>query len=300
MAHRDGPVAAVEAGGTKVVCAVGHTWQEVRAGEKLVVPTGTPEATVSAVAAWLRERCPDGPAGVGVASFGPLDLARGCVGPTPKPGWAGFDWPSALRRHFPRSAVSVDTDTNGAALAEWLWGAGEGLDVVVYLTVGTGIGGGAVIGGRLLHGLVHPEIGHMRIPHDPGDPFEGTCPFHGDCLEGLASGPAVQARWGVPGDRLLPDHPAWALESRYLAVAVANLTLTLSPQVIVMGGGVMAVPGLLSSVQSGVRSVLAGYISSDLLAERIDRYVVAPGLGTDSGVLGAFALGQAALGRLAP
>lgn len=301
MTTPDGQVAAIEAGGTKVVCGVGRSWQEVRDGEKLVVPTGAPEQTVPAVAAWLGERCAGGgPAAVGVASFGPLDLARGCVGPTPKPGWSGFDWPAALRHHYPWAAVAVDTDTNGAALAEWRWGAGEGLDVVVYLTVGTGVGGGVVTGGRVLHGLVHPEVGHMRIPHQADDPFGGTCPFHGDCLEGLACGPAVQARWGVPGDRLPPDHPAWKLESRYLAAGVTNLALIVSPQVIVMGGGVMEVPGLLASVRSEVRSLVAGYIDSPLLDDEIDRYVVAPRLGSDSGVLGAFALGREALQRSDP
>lgn len=290
-------MAAIEAGGTKIVCAAGRSWQEVRAGEKLVVPTARPEEAVDAFTGWLAERHPQGPDAIGVASFGPLDLAGGRVGPTPKPGWAGFDWPAALRGRFPATAVAVDTDTNGAALAEWRWGSGRGLDVVLYLTVGTGIGGGLVAGGRLLHGLVHPEMGHMRVPHDADDPFGGNCPFHGDCLEGLAAGPAVAARWGTPGDRLPPGHPAWALESRYLAAAVTNLVLVTSPQVVIMGGGVMSVPGLLPAVRAGVRALLAGYVDSPMLGEGIDRYIVGPGLGADSGVLGALALGQAVLGR---
>ncbi len=296
----DGQVAAIEAGGTKVVCAVGRAWEDVRDGEKFVVATTTPERTVASVAAWLRQRCPEGPAAMGVAAFGPLELTTGRVGPTPKPGWAGFDWPAALRGHFPGTVVAVDTDTNGAALAEWRWGAGQDRDVVVYVTVGTGIGGGAVIGGRVLHGLIHPEIGHMRIPHDVEDPFEGICPFHRDCLEGLASGPAVEARWGRPGRLLPPDHPAWDLESRYLAAAVANLALVLSPNMVVMGGGVMAVPGLLASVRARVRDLMGGYMDSAALGEGIDRYIVEPALGPAAGVLGAFALGRDALTRRRP
>lgn len=295
MTAPDRPILAIEAGGTKVVCAAGRTWAEVRAGDKLVVPTGDPHQTLDTVAAWFGDRHPGvGPEAVGVAAFGPLDLATGKVGPTPKPGWSGFDWPAALEHRFPGTAAAVDTDTNGAAFAEWRWGAGKGLDVVVYLTVGTGIGGGVVVSGRVLHGLVHPEMGHMRVPLQADDRFAGTCPFHGSCLEGLAAGPAVEARWGRPGHRLPPDHPAWDLESRYLASAVANLVLVLSPRIVVLGGGVMAVPGLLSAVRAGVQRLLGGYVDSATLGEGIDRYVVGPGLGPDSGVVGAFALGQAA------
>lgn len=289
-------VAAIEAGGTKIVCAAGRTWQEVRASPKHVVPTGSPHDTVAAVAAWLAGQPLGPPAAVGVASFGPLDLSHGRIGPTPKPGWSGFDWRRAVKSHLPGAAFAMDTDTNGAALAEWMWGAARGLDVAVYVTVGTGIGGGVVIGGVPLHGLVHPEIGHMRIPHDPEDPFPGLCPFHGDCLEGMASGPAVEARWGRKGDQLEPGHPAWDLESRYLGAAMANLAVTLSPRAVVVGGGVMGVPGLLGAVRARTRDLVAGYVDSDLLGDGIDRFLLPPGLGPDSGVLGAFALGRRSLG----
>ena len=288
-------VAAIEAGGTKFVCAVGRTWQEVRGSRKHVVPTGSPGDTIAAVAEWLAGQPLGRPAAVGVAAFGPLDLAHGRVGPTPKPGWAGFDWRRAVRRHLPDAVVAIDTDTNGAALAEWTWGAAQGLEVAVYVTVGTGIGGGVVIRGTPLHGLVHPEMGHMRIPHDPEDPFPGICPFHGDCLEGVASGPAVEARWGKRGDQLEPGHPAWELESRYLAAAMANLALVLSPQAIVVGGGVMSVPGLLDAVRARTRDLVAGYVESELLGDGIDRFLLPPGLGPDSGVLGAFALARRSL-----
>lgn len=290
-------VAAIEAGGTKIVVGAGRSWQEVRDGEKLVVPTGRPEEGLAAIAEWIGATTGRAVAAVGVASFGPLDLARGVIGATPKPGWAGLDWFKALAHHFPEAAVGVDTDTNGAALAEWRWGAGSDRDVTVYLTVGTGIGAGIVVAGRVMHGLIHPELGHMRVPRQPEDSFEGVCPFHGDCLEGLASGPAVAARWGVPGDRLPPGHPAWALEARYLAAALADLTFMMSPQILIVGGGVAAAPGLLDSVRAGVRALIGGYLDSPLLSERIDEYIVTPGLGSDSGVLGAFALGREALDR---
>ncbi len=291
-------VAAIEAGGTKFVCAAGRSWQEVRAAEKYVVPTGRPEETLRAVTGWFDARHGPGRiAAVGVASFGPLDLRQGRIGPTPKPGWSGFDWRAAVAGWRPDAAFGLETDTNGAGVAEWTWGAGAGSEVCVYITVGTGIGGGVVIAGRALHGLVHPEVGHMRIPHQADDPFPGVCPFHGDCLEGMASGPAVESRWGRPGRDLGPGHPAWALEGRYLAAAVTNLALTLSPQVVILGGGVMQAPGLLAAVREGTRALVAGYIDSELLGPGVDRYIVAPGLGGDSGVLGAFAAGRRALGR---
>jgi fructokinase len=289
-------VAAIEAGGTKFVCAVGRTREEIRGAAKHVVPTTGPEETLRAVADWILDGQPLGPpAAVGVASFGPLDLAGGRIGPTPKPGWSGFDWGAAVRRYLPGAVLGLDTDTNGAALAEHAWGAARGLDVSVYVTVGTGIGGGVVIAGRPLHGLVHPEVGHMMVPRAPEDPFPGTCPFHGDCLEGMASGPAIATRWGARGDELGPGHPAWELESRYLGAAVHNLAMTLSPQVIILGGGVMGVPGLLDAVRARARAMIAGYVDSEMIRDGIDRFVRPPGLGPDSGVLGAFALGRQAL-----
>ncbi len=292
-------VAAVEAGGTKIICAMGRSWEEVLSAEKHTVATGEPDETIRQVTSWFDGLSAAAEiAAVGVAAFGPLDLCRGRVGPTPKPGWSGFDWRAAIARWRPEAAFGFETDTNGAAMAEGAWGAGVGRQVCAYVTVGTGIGGGAIIGGEPVHGLVHPEIGHTRIPRQPGDDFAGVCPFHGDCLEGMASGPAIEVRWGRPGRDLEHDHPAWELEGRYLAVAVTNLAMTLSPEVIVMGGGVMEAPGLLDKVCRGTRDLVAGYVDSDLLGPRIDRYIVAPGLGSASGVLGAFAAGRRALGRL--
>ena len=194
--------------------------------------------------------------------------------------------------------VGFDTDVNVAALGEWRWGAGRGVDNLVYLTIGTGIGGGALVGGRPVHGLIHPEMGHIRIPHDrAADPFAGACPFHGDCLEGLASGPAMAARWRQPSEQLPADHPAWALEAHYLALAVVNIICTLSPERIIMGGGVMEHASLIELIRAEVISLLNAYVQSPAILSEIDRYLVTPGLGNRSGVLGAFALAEQVAGR---
>lgn len=289
-------IAAVEAGGTKFVVSMGRRWQDVRDGEQLVVPTGRPEATLTAVFDWLDRRDPGAAtAAVGIASFGPLDLAGCRIARTPKPGWTGFDWAAAIARWRPGLAVGFDTDTSGAALAEYRHGAAAGTGISVYITVGTGIGAGIVVGGRPLHGLVHPEVGHMRVPRAATDPWPGGCPFHGDCLEGLASGPAVEARWGRPGRELPPEHPAWALEAEYLAAAVANLVTVVSPERVVLGGGVTGVPGLLDAVRERTRRLLGGYVDRAEITAAIDRYLVEPALAPASGVIGAFELGRDAL-----
>ena len=241
-----------------------------------------------------------GPIGaLGVASFGPLDLdpqspTYGSITTTPKPGWANTDLFAAFSALG--VPVALDTDVNAAALAEHRWGATREVDPFVYLTVGSGVGGGAFVNGRLLHGLVHPEMGHIRIPHDRvTDPFPGACPFHGDCLEGLASGVAMRERWGADAATLPADHPAWDLEAHYLALGVATLTAVLSPRRVVMGGGVARAPGLLGRVRTALMALLGGYIPAGSIAGVIESYVVAPALGERAGVLGALALGQAAL-----
>jgi fructokinase len=189
--------------------------------------------------------------------------------------------------------VAIDTDVNGAALAEYLWGAGKGTDNLVYITIGTGIGGGAMVNGGLVHGLVHPEMGHIRVPHDrEKDPFEGCCPFHGDCLEGLASGKAVQLRWGKPAEELPEDHPGWELEAHYLALGIGNIVCTLSPGRIITGGGLMNNPSLLFKVREKTREYLNGYIHSPRITEDMEHYIVTPELGDYSGVLGAIALAR--------
>jgi len=189
--------------------------------------------------------------------------------------------------------VGFDTDVNGAALGENRWGAAQGLDTFLYLTIGTGIGGGGLVGGKLMHGLIHPEMGHVRLPHDrEQDPFDGLCPYHGDCLEGLASGPAIEKRWGTPAHALPEAHPAWELEARYLALALTGYICTLSPQRIVLGGGVMQQQSLFPRIRQNVLELLNGYVQSPALLDRIDEYIVPPGLGNQAGVLGAIALAQ--------
>ena len=296
---------AIEAGGTKFVCAVGTGPSDIRAQARF--PTTTPETTMRQALEFLRaEQSRQGAlAAVGIASFGPIDLHAGSptygrITSTPKPGWANTDVVGAARDAL-GVPVGFDTDVNAAALAEGRWGAAQGLHTFLYLTIGTGVGGGGLMDGRLMHGLVHPEMGHVRIPRDrEADPFPGVCPFHGDCLEGLASGPAMQARWRQPAEELPDDHPAWALEARYLALALVNFVCTLSPQRIVMGGGVMTMPLLLPMIRQRVVDLLNSYVRAPEIVAHIDAYVVAPGLGARAGVMGGMALAERALETGAP
>jgi fructokinase len=288
-------LAGIEAGGTKFVCAVGTGPDDVRA--EVVLPTTSPEDTLRQVVGFLRaQSAAQGPfASAGVASFGPVDLdpsspTYGFITTTPKAGWAYTDMLGPIRNAL-GVPVQFDTDVNAAALGEGRWGAARGFDTFVYLTVGTGIGGGGLVHGRRMRGLVHPEMGHLRVPHDrAADPFPGSCPYHGDCLEGLASGPAMNARWGQPAETLPDDHPAWELEARYLALAVNDLVCTLSPQRIILGGGVMERRLLFPLLRQNVLALLNGYVRSEALLSQVDRYIVPPALGTRTGVLGALAL----------
>lgn len=283
----------IEGGGTKFVCAVGTGPDDIR-GE-IRYPTSTPAESIGRAIDFLRQF--DDVRSVGIACFGPLDADPtsprfGYVTTTPKPGWAQTEFAGAVQRAL-QVPVGFDTDVNAAALAESRWGAAEGLESCLYLTVGTGIGGGAVIEGKMIHGLMHPEMGHLRVPHDlRKDPFPGNCPYHGDCLEGLACGPAIEARWGQRAETLSPGHPAWALEAHYLALGLTNFIVTLSPQRIILGGGVMAQKHLFPLIRSEVQSLLNGYIQSPMIGEQIDSYIVPPVLGNRAGVLGGIALAQ--------
>ena len=284
----------IEAGGTKWVCGIGSGPDDLE--QTVSFPTTTPDETIARAVDFF-ERSGELTA-VGVGSFGPIDVRRssptwGHITTTPKPGWADTDVVSAL--HLALGVpVGFDTDVNASALGEQRWGAAVGLETFSYITVGTGIGGGGMANGRLMHGLVHPEVGHMRIPHDRArDPFEGVCPYHGDCFEGLASGGALRARWGTSGEELV-DPAAWELEAEYLALGVVNLVCTLSPQRIILGGGVMRQPVLLPLIRGRVRELLARYIAAPELQESIDDFVVAPGLGERAGVLGAIELAKQA------
>ena len=281
----------IEAGGTKFVLGIAHGPDAVL--ETARIPTTTPEETIGAMLEWFAARGPLD--AIGLASFGPIELHPaspqwGHILPTPKPGWSGTDLAGALVRRF-RCPIGVDTDVNGAALAESRWGAGKGQRCVVYLTVGTGIGGGAVIEGRTLRGLSHPEMGHFYVPrHEADKDFAGVCPFHGDCLEGVAAGPSVIARYGTSLSKLPPDHPGHGIIAWYIAQAAVTIQAMLEPGRIILGGGVMNTPGLIERVRAEAQALAAGYFRG-----RPAEVIVRPGLGERSGLLGALALAQAAL-----
>lgn len=286
----------MEVGGSKFVCAVGTGPGDLQRETR--IPTTSPEDTLARAVAFFRE--PDGAPlrALGIATFGPVDLdprspTWGFITSTPKPGWVDTDVAGRFRRAL-GIPVAVDTDVNAAALAEHRWGAARGDDPVVFVTVGTGIGGGVLVAGRPVHGAVHPEMGHVRVPRDPGDPFPGVCPYHGDCLEGLASGGAMRQRWGVPPEALPPEHPGWELEANYLALGLGAIVAVLSPRRIVLGGGVTGQPTLLPRVRTRLHTLLGGYPRSAALAD-VEHYLVAPALGERAGVLGALALAGDAL-----
>jgi fructokinase len=288
----------IETGGTKWECAIGTGPDDVRATERLA--TTTPEETIArAVAFFEREGPVDA---IGIGSFGPVDARPGSptwghVTTTPKPGWAHTDVGQEIRRRL-GVPVAFDTDVNAAALGEHRWGAAQQLDTFCYVTVGTGIGGGGMVGGALMHGLVHPEFGHLRIPHDrEEDPFDGVCPYHGDCWEGLASGRAIEARWGRPAVELAHDEAVWRLEARYLALGLVAAICVLSPERIVIGGGVMNGPGLLERVRGEVVALLNGYLDLTEAGTDPDGYICPPALGARAGVLGAIALARTAQSR---
>jgi fructokinase len=290
----------IEAGGTKFVCAVGTGPDDLRAEVRF--PTTMPEVSIGRAIEFFQQQHEKEPlAAVGIASFGPVDpnpdsSTFGYITTTPKPGWAHTDFAGTIRRAL-GVPVGFDTDVNVAALGERRWGAAQGLDTFVYLTIGTGIGGGGMVNGKLIHGLVHPEMGHIRIPHDwDRDPYAGACPYHGDCLEGLATGPALEARWGQRGETLPADHPAWELEAGYLALGLVNIICILSPERIIMGGGVMEQRQLFPLVRGRVRELLNGYLQAPAILDQIDGYIVPPGLGNRPGVLGAIALAQQTAG----
>jgi fructokinase len=297
---RDIPLyGAIEAGGTKFVCALGHADGTIVAESRL--PTTDPSATLSAMVEFLRQGSGQHGAlkGIGIASFGPVVLDRrsphyGFIGKTPKPGWSHANIVGAVSAEFP-CPVGFDTDVNAAALAEHRWGAGRDIDNLVYITVGTGIGGGVLVNGVPLHGLMHPEIGHLFVRRHPLDAaFRGSCPFHGDCLEGLASGPAIKLRSDHELSLLDADHPQWTLEADYLGQLCATLVLTVSPQRIIMGGGVMNQSRLFPLIHQRMLHWLAGYIDRVELLQHVDRYVVPPALGARAGVLGALSLALSA------
>ncbi|MEJ8306512.1 ROK family protein [Saccharibacillus sacchari] len=289
-------IGAIEAGGTKFVCGIGNEHGEIL--DRISFPTEEPEKTTQQAADYFKDK---GIEALGIGSFGPLDLdtdspTYGHVTTTPKPGWANYDLLGHLKKEL-NVPAGFDTDVNAAAFGEARWGAAQGLDSCLYYTVGTGIGVGVYAGGRLIHGLVHPEGGHVLVRRHPDDSFEGACPYHGDCLEGMAAGPAIAKRWGQSADRLPEDHPAWDIEAHYLAEAITGAILLLSPKKIILGGGVMHQTQLFPLIRQKVAKNLNGYVASSVLDD-LDSYVVPPGLGDNAGLVGSIALGVEAAGRL--
>lgn len=284
-------IGGIEAGGTKFVCAVGNERGEIF--EKISFPTSTPSETIAKVVEFFRDKDIEA---LGIGSFGPIDPNKesstyGYITSTPKPYWNNYNILGELKKYFD-IPMEFDTDVNGAALGELKYGAAEGLNSALYITVGTGIGAGAVVEGKIINGLLHPEMGHIYIKKHEKDEYRGCCPFHKDCLEGLASGPAIERRWGMKGIDIPKDHPAWDMEAYYLAMALVNYILVLSPEKIIMGGGVMNQAHLFPMIRKYVKELLSGYVVKKEILKNIDEYIVPPKLGNNTGVIGAIALIQ--------
>lgn len=286
----------IEAGGTKFICGIGTGPDDIRTAQ---FPTSTPEITVASAIEFFRNEAGDELEAVGIGSFGPVDLDRaspmyGHITTTPKVGWQDFDLAGTIQNAL-KVPVAFDTDVNAALAGEARWGEAQGIEDAIYLTIGTGVGGGILAGGRLVHGLLHPEIGHLRLPHDfAADPFPGICPYHGDCFEGLTSGPAMQARWKAPAATLPAHHPAWPLEARYLALALVNLTVTLSTRRIILGGGVMQQAHLFTLIREEFARLMNNYIRRREITEELGHYIRPPKLGGLAGVLGTLVLAELA------
>lgn len=286
-------IGAIEAGGTK--CVYGYANGDnsgLLVNRRSCPTTASPEETCAPMIKYFKDQKVSK---IGLASFGPVQLDKsapqyGFITNTPKPGWQNFDFVGLLEREL-GVPVFFDTDVGAAALGELYWGAAKGLDSALYLTVGTGIGGGAVISGSILHGALHPEMGHVRVERQAGDDFKSLCPFHDECLEGLASGIAIKARWGADGRELSDREEVWDLEAFYLAQAIVDYILILSPKKIILGGGVMKQAQLFPLIRAKVLSRLGGYVQiPELEPDNINSYITFPGLGDNAGIMGAIAL----------
>ena len=286
----------IEAGGTKFVCAVGSNPEDL--SKPFRFGTTSPGETIDKVIEYFRrQNKKERISAIGIGSFGPVDLGKmsptyGYITSTPKIKWQNTDFYGKIKEAFD-VPLGFDTDVNAAALGEHQWGAARNVSDFIYLTIGTGIGGGGMIRDEFLHGLIHPEMGHIFIPHDKEfDSYEGKCPFHKNCFEGLASGTAIKDRWGESGEKLGKDHPAWELEANYISLAVINYICTLSPQMVILGGGVMKQEQMLPLIHKRVKELLNSYIRVPEITDNIDKYIVLPELGDNAGVLGAIALAE--------
>lgn len=286
-------LAAIEAGGTKFVVAIGDESGNILKRETF--PTTTPEETLANVYRFFDNEEFEA---MGIGTFGPIDLDRnsityGYITSTPKPNWGNVDFVGPLKERY-HVPIAFDTDVNGAALGELNYGSARGLKSCLYLTIGTGIGGGAIVEGKLVHGLLHPEMGHILLARHQDETTQGFCPFHKNCLEGLASGPAIEKRWGMKAYDLPVEHPAWEMEGYYLAQALMNFILTLSPEKIILGGGVMKQKQIFDYIHRYVKEMLDGYVQKDEILKHIDQYIVYPELGDNAGICGALALAMQA------
>ncbi len=290
--------AGIDAGGTEFKCIVGTGPNDIRAFQK--IPVTTPEQTLPLCVEFFKQAISEHGelSSIGVASFGPIDLhlaspSYGSITSTPKPHWANTPIVSVFEKALGVPVV-FDTDVNGALLGEVRWGAAQGLNSVVYVTVGTGVGAAVMMNGRLVYGAMHVEAGHMLVPKFKGDSFDGVCPFHGDCLEGLVSGPAIAKRWQQPSELLASSHAAWELEAHYLGAMCVNLSLAYSPQRIILGGGVMGQESLLERVRQAYSSQINGYLGGE--SSSVDSYIVDPELGAKAGAVGSLVLAQRLIG----
>ncbi len=282
-------IGALEAGGTKMVCAIGNEMGEIF--EKVSIPTEIPEITMPKMIEYFRDRKIEA---LGIGCFGPIDLNRnsdsyGYITTTPKLAWSNYNIVGVLKEAL-KIPVGFDTDVNASALGESTWGITKGLENSMYITIGTGIGTGIITNGKMLHGMLHPEGGHLLLAKHPDDDFEGICPYHNTCLEGLASGPAIEARWGKKGDELSAHKEVWELEAYYIAQALVNYIMIISPERIVLGGGVMHQEHIMPLIRKEVKRLMSEYIKTKQL-EDIENYIVFPSLNDNQGIMGALKLG---------
>lgn len=289
-------IGGLEAGGTKMVAAIGNEKGEIF--DRYVIQTKEPEETMELLTTYYQEALIDA---LGIGCFGPIDLNQvsatyGHILRTPKLRWAGYDIVGHFKEalHIP---IGLDTDVNGAILGEVTWGAAKGCKSAIYITIGTGVGVGVYVNGGLLHGMLHPEAGHILLAPHPKDTYSGCCPFHQHCMEGLASGPAIEGRWDKKGAALVDQEEVWELEAFYIAQAVTNYILTYMPQKVILWGGVMHQKQLFSKVRLKVKEMLNGYLEVPEIMEQLETYIVPPLLGEDTGVKGAIQLGVSAINK---
>lgn len=280
---------ALEAGGTKMVCAIGDENGNIK--EQMSIPTTKPDETIPKIVEYFKDKNIEA---LGIGCFGPLDLNKksstyGYITNTPKLAWKNFDIVGTLKKEL-NVPIGFDTDVNGSLLGEITWGRAKDKENAVYITIGTGIGMGILSNGKLVHGMMHPEAGHIKMTRHPEDTFAGQCPVHGNCLEGLACGPAIEARWGKKGIELAGDKKVWELEAYYLAQAIYALILTLSPEVIILGGGVMHQEILFPLIREEVNKINNGYLVTKEM-QNLDEYIVPASLNDNQGIMGALKLG---------